>query len=204
MKKQLGLAVCAASLLLVWCIFFRNTNKGETVVGSTPRALKMSQSCFSDTDSHPTTGIFSRRGPRVAMNRAVYHQFRSDLVEENSKPSIPRINENVSRSVAPVHPNNLSIDKLENITRPTQPQKLYGNKSQTPTVRHDHGTSRLNRTTPDIQKTSSTHLKCRSNEQAKIKSVWFSSKVKSDVPVFLNRVNSSVTGIARKWWFVSS
>lgn len=43
---------------------------------------------------------------------------------------------------------------------------------------------------------------CRSNSEARDKSSWFSSKVNTAVPVFLNRVNRSVTGVAMQWWLV--
>ena len=44
---------------------------------------------------------------------------------------------------------------------------------------------------------------CRSNEQAKTKSTWFASRINRNVPVFLNKVNSSLAGSARRWWLVS-
>ena len=42
---------------------------------------------------------------------------------------------------------------------------------------------------------------CHSNAQMK-KSSWFTSKMNTQIPVFLNRVNSTVTVEAKRWWLV--
>lgn len=43
---------------------------------------------------------------------------------------------------------------------------------------------------------------CRSNAESKNKSSWFSIKVNTSVPLFINRVNRTITRLAERWWAV--
>lgn len=86
---------------------------------------------------------------------------------------------------------NLKVMRPENYTEPTEQPKT----NQTVILQEKNAEE-------TSQGVTGQEWHCRPNRQTQRTSAWFSSKFQPDVPVFLNKANSSVNGVVKKWWLV--
>ncbi|XP_062522232.1 CMP-N-acetylneuraminate-beta-galactosamide-alpha-2,3-sialyltransferase 1-like [Corticium candelabrum] len=182
MKTRIVIAILASCLILAWVTAYRTRQ-------NTPELNRM--------ESRPRPKLIIKWKPRNKAT-AVPVSTRNQLPTA-ARPAANQLNSKTN--------NNSMVESPYN-EKPAPPRvpAVVGQHRATPAKNKYRATPAKNkyRATPAKNKYRATPTRvpviCRSNEQAKIKSTWFASRINRNVPVFLNKVNSSLAGSARRWW----